>query len=198
MGMLFSSISDSCPLLCLVVVNRYLWLRVSVHQYFLHWCVVVLLCIIWQRDSPACPTSVTFPWMCGIFYKLTILVIKGTMQRLWSLSLGWQGAAATVLTNLKKRIKHIGIFLKDEDEEEVEEEEMEIPKDTGVLLGRGRRNAVLDNRTRVSLGLNGWSLTTELPCCFRLNKGVCMHSVFSFHATIRLCLWHLTENEWSL
>lgn len=67
----------------------------------------------------------------------------------------WQGAAATVLTNLKKRIKHIGIFLKDEDEEEVEEEQMEIPKDTGVLLGRGRRNAVLDNRTRVSLGLKG-------------------------------------------
>lgn len=60
MGMLFSSISDNCPLLCLVVVNRYLWLRVSVHQYFLHLCVVVLLCIIWQRDS-SMPHKRDFP-----------------------------------------------------------------------------------------------------------------------------------------
>ena len=34
---------------------------------------------------------------------------------------------------------------------------MEIPKETEVLLGRGRRNTVLDNRTRVSFGLNNGS-----------------------------------------
>lgn len=59
-----------------------------------------------------------------------------------------EGSAASVLTNLKKRVKHIGIFLKDEDDEEAEEEELELPKETEALLGRGRRNAVLDNRTR--------------------------------------------------
>lgn len=59
-----------------------------------------------------------------------------------------EGSPATVLTNLKKRVKHIGIFLKDEDEEEEEEEELEVPKETDAFLGRGRRNAVLDQRTR--------------------------------------------------
>lgn len=58
------------------------------------------------------------------------------------------------MTNLKKRVKHIGIFLKDENEEEEEEEDIEMPKDTDALLGRGRRNAVLDNRTRVIYLIN--------------------------------------------
>ena len=52
------------------------------------------------------------------------------------------------MTNIKKRIKHIGIFLKDEDEEEEEEDEDE-PKEE--VLGRGARRAqMLDSRTRVS------------------------------------------------
>lgn len=51
------------------------------------------------------------------------------------------------MTNAKKRMKYVGIFLKDEDEEEEEEEEEEKPQPE--LLGRGRRNAVLENRTRV-------------------------------------------------
>jgi len=50
------------------------------------------------------------------------------------------------MTTQKKRIKHVGIFLKDEDEEDDEEEKEEEP----VIMGRGARNAVLDNRTRVS------------------------------------------------
>ncbi|GAB1602097.1 FACT complex subunit SPT16-like [Argonauta hians] len=54
---------------------------------------------------------------------------------------------ATVLTTLKKKIKHIGIFLKEEDEEEEEEEQDQEP----ILLGRGQRNAILDSRTRTDM-----------------------------------------------
>lgn len=57
-----------------------------------------------------------------------------------------EGSQASVLTHNKKKIKNIGIFLKDEDEEEEEEEEETKPPDE--LLGRGRRTAVLDSRTR--------------------------------------------------
>jgi len=61
------------------------------------------------------------------------------------------GATATVMTSSKKRLKHIGIFLKDEEEDEEEdaEDEVEDNKANELILGRGRRNAVLDNRTRV-------------------------------------------------
>ena len=63
----------------------------------------------------------------------------------------FQGSQASILTNNRKKIKNIGIFLKDEDEEEEEEEEDEKP--APELLGRGRRTAVLDSRTRVSPNL---------------------------------------------
>ena len=56
---------------------------------------------------------------------------------------------SSVLTNSKKKVKNIAIFLKDEDEEE-EEEEDEKPE-SEELLGRGRRTAVLENRTRVKI-----------------------------------------------
>ncbi|KAJ8303246.1 hypothetical protein KUTeg_019642 [Tegillarca granosa] len=60
-----------------------------------------------------------------------------------------EGSAATLLTTLKKRIKHVGIFLKDEDEEESDEAD---EKEEPVLeLGRGKRNTVLENRTRTEL-----------------------------------------------
>jgi hypothetical protein len=54
---------------------------------------------------------------------------------------------------VKKRVKHIGIFIKDEDEDEEQEEEedLALPKETEQILGRGRRNAVFDNRTRVNM-----------------------------------------------
>ena len=42
-------------------LSRYLWLRVSVHQYFLHLCVRVLLCVIWQRDCASVPLKRDFP-----------------------------------------------------------------------------------------------------------------------------------------
>lgn len=72
-----------------------------------------------------------------------------------------------MLTNLKKRVKHIGIFLKDEDEEEEEEEELEVPKETDAFLGRGRRNAVLDQRTRVRQEFQffRYSLSVTISCC---------------------------------
>lgn len=58
---------------------------------------------------------------------------------------------ATVLTASKKRIKNIGIFLKDESgDEEEEEEEDEKPSTRPELLGRGKRTAILDSKLRVS------------------------------------------------
>ncbi|XP_013382413.1 FACT complex subunit SPT16 [Lingula anatina] len=57
-----------------------------------------------------------------------------------------EGQGAAVITNLKKRVKHCAIFLKDEnDEEEEEEEEEEVKPD---MLGRGRRTAVIESRLR--------------------------------------------------
>ena len=54
---------------------------------------------------------------------------------------------ATLLTpTVKKKVKHIGIFLKDEDEDEEEEDKTEDKKPE--VLGRGKRSAVLDSRTR--------------------------------------------------
>ncbi|XP_005102634.1 FACT complex subunit SPT16 [Aplysia californica] len=58
-----------------------------------------------------------------------------------------EGAPATVLTSIKKRLKHVGIFLKDDDEEE-EEEENDLEKEAEELLGRGRRTAMVESRTR--------------------------------------------------
>ncbi|KAK4019969.1 hypothetical protein OUZ56_001967 [Daphnia magna] len=57
---------------------------------------------------------------------------------------------ATVLTASKKRIKNIGIFLKDEsgDEEEEEEEDDEKPSRQPQNLGRGKRTAILDSKLR--------------------------------------------------
>ena len=60
-------------------------------------------------------------------------------------------------------MKNIGIFLKDEDEEEEEEEEEDKPPE---LLGRGRRTAVLDSRTRVSYK-NGIHILLVCFHCFR-------------------------------
>lgn len=69
------------------------------------------------------------------------------------INLGLQGQPASVLTLLKKKINHVGIFLKDEDEGEEEEEDDD--KDDRAkqqqLMGRGRRTAVLDSKLRVSI-----------------------------------------------
>lgn len=59
-----------------------------------------------------------------------------------------EGSAASLMTTGKKRIKHVGIFLKDEDDEEEEEDKDDQQE---ALLGRGKRNAVLDNRTRMDM-----------------------------------------------
>ncbi|KAG1714064.1 FACT complex subunit spt16 [Nymphon striatum] len=61
--------------------------------------------------------------------------------------------SATVLTSLKKKIKHVGIFLKDEDEDEDDEEddlkaEAKDLNGDSEMLGRGRRTAVIDSKLR--------------------------------------------------
>ncbi|KAK9503561.1 hypothetical protein O3M35_010094 [Rhynocoris fuscipes] len=59
-----------------------------------------------------------------------------------------EGAPATVLTQSRKKMKNIGIFLKDGEEDE-EEEEKENDRAPTPILGRGnRRTAVLDSKLR--------------------------------------------------
>ncbi|XP_066141627.1 FACT complex subunit spt16 [Euwallacea fornicatus] len=60
-----------------------------------------------------------------------------------------EGQAASVMTNSKKKIKNIGIFLKGESEEEEEDdEEKENAPKPEVLGGRARRTAVLESKLR--------------------------------------------------
>jgi hypothetical protein len=57
--------------------------------------------------------------------------------------------AATVMTSLKKRVKHVGIFLKDEDEQGEDDEE-DKENEVDEVLGRGARGAkIMASKTRV-------------------------------------------------
>lgn len=58
-----------------------------------------------------------------------------------------EGTPATVLTQSRKKMKNIGIFLKDGEEDEDEEEKENEPAPTPIL-GRGKRTAVLDSKLR--------------------------------------------------
>ncbi|XP_014244216.1 FACT complex subunit spt16 isoform X2 [Cimex lectularius] len=58
-----------------------------------------------------------------------------------------EDAPATILTQSRKKMKNIGIFLKDGEEDEDEEEKENEPTPTPVL-GRGKRTAVLDSKLR--------------------------------------------------
>lgn len=62
---------------------------------------------------------------------------------------GDQGPAS-VMTPSKKKIKNVGIFIKDDDDEEEEVDDKKAPKsDQGTeILGRSKRNAVLDSKLR--------------------------------------------------
>ncbi len=62
----------------------------------------------------------------------------------------FQDQAATVLTVSKKRIKNVGIFLKDEEGDEEEESEEENEPRQEQIMSRGKRTAVLDSKLRVS------------------------------------------------
>lgn len=59
-----------------------------------------------------------------------------------------EGQPATILTNSKKKMKNIGIFLKDDSEEEENDEEKENTPKPEVLAGRSRRTAVLESKLR--------------------------------------------------
>ncbi|XP_071546474.1 FACT complex subunit spt16-like [Panulirus ornatus] len=55
---------------------------------------------------------------------------------------------ATVLTaSSKKKLKNVGVFLKDDDDDGDDEEE-DVKEDTSELLGRGKRTAILDSKLR--------------------------------------------------
>ncbi|CAG9771670.1 unnamed protein product [Ceutorhynchus assimilis] len=58
------------------------------------------------------------------------------------------GQPASILTNSKKKMKNIGIFLKDDSEEEENDEEKENTPKPEVLAGRARRTAVLESKLR--------------------------------------------------
>ncbi|KAL1500922.1 hypothetical protein ABEB36_006341 [Hypothenemus hampei] len=59
-----------------------------------------------------------------------------------------EGQPASVLTNSKKRVKNIGIFLKEDSEEEENDEEKENAPKPEVLGSRARRTAVLESKLR--------------------------------------------------
>ncbi|XP_041375424.1 FACT complex subunit SPT16-like [Gigantopelta aegis] len=78
------------------------------------------------------------------------------------------GNQATLMTNTKKRIKHIGIFLKDEDEEDEEEEEEETKEE---VLGRGARRAqMLDSRTRTEASAEEKRSVHQRELAHRINE----------------------------
>lgn len=59
------------------------------------------------------------------------------------------GQPATVLTNSKKKMKNVSIFLRDENDEEDDEVDKNDDDDKPQqILGRGRRTAVLDSKLR--------------------------------------------------
>lgn len=64
-----------------------------------------------------------------------------------------EGQPATVLTNSKKKMKNIGIFLKDEEEgDEDEEDEKKTSPKQSEILGRGKRTAVIESKLRSEVG----------------------------------------------
>ena len=61
-----------------------------------------------------------------------------------------QEGPAVVLTTLKKKVKHVGIFLKDEDEADDDEDD-DKENEVEEVLGRGARGAkLMSSKTRVS------------------------------------------------
>ncbi|ESO89772.1 hypothetical protein LOTGIDRAFT_124718 [Lottia gigantea] len=83
-----------------------------------------------------------------------------------------ENAAASILTNLKKKVKHIGIFLKDDEDEEEEDEEEEVSpsKPNTEIYGRGKRNAVLDTRTRTELSTEEKRQEHQKELALRMNE----------------------------
>ncbi|XP_034481273.1 FACT complex subunit spt16 isoform X2 [Drosophila innubila] len=59
-------------------------------------------------------------------------------------------APASVMTPSKKKIKNVGIFIKDDDDEEedVDDKKPTKPDQSTEILGRSKRNAVLDSKLR--------------------------------------------------
>lgn len=55
---------------------------------------------------------------------------------------------ASIMTPSKKKIKNIGICIKDDEEEEDEKEENNHSENNTELLGRSKRNTVLENKLR--------------------------------------------------
>lgn len=55
---------------------------------------------------------------------------------------------ASFLTQLKKKMKHIGIFLKEDEEGDEDDEEEEDTEKGPEILGRGKRTTVLDTKLR--------------------------------------------------
>ncbi|CAM1310156.1 SUPT16H (predicted), partial [Pycnogonum litorale] len=76
---------------------------------------------------------------------------------------------ATVLTSLKKRIKHVGIFLKDDEEEDAEEDEVEVNGEP-ELLGRGRRTTVIDSKLRTENTAEDKRKEHQKELAIQLNK----------------------------
>lgn len=78
------------------------------------------------------------------------------------------GAPAEILTPSKKRIKNIAFFLKEEEDESEESEEEEIVDE--AILGKGRRNAVMENKLRQEQSAEDKRKAKQRELAERLNK----------------------------
>ena len=75
---------------------------------------------------------------------------------------------AEILTPSKKRIKNIAFFLKEEEDESEESEEEEIVDE--AILGKGRRNAVMENKLRQEQSAEDKRKAKQKELAERLNK----------------------------
>ncbi|XP_002733005.1 FACT complex subunit SPT16 [Saccoglossus kowalevskii] len=78
-----------------------------------------------------------------------------------------ENAPCTVLTTSKKKIKHVGIFLK-EDEEDDDEDDKEDGAEE--LLGRGARRAVLESKLRTEVSSEDKRKTHQKELIHQLNE----------------------------
>lgn len=94
-----------------------------------------------QRERITALRTLNVDWHC-FFLSDSVCVLITTELYL-------QAGPVTVLTTNKKKLKNIGIFLKDDNDED-NEPEKPSEEINPEMFGRGKRSAVLENKLRVS------------------------------------------------
>lgn len=106
--------------------------------------------------GPKCNATVKKGMIFNVYVGLSNLVNKDASDKegkVYALFIGDtvlvnDDTPATVLTQSKKKIKNVGIFLKDDDEEDEDVEDHEETEKGKEIMGRGKRTTVLDTKLR--------------------------------------------------